>query len=198
MVTPAESAPLDDDCALTRAAAAGDPHARTRFVTRVLPRTRNLVRYLVRDDVLADDLAQAALIEALRSVGGYRGDAPLERWVDRITVRTTMAHLRRSREDARVLVLRGEPADDGAADPPAAADPLLRRRLAAHLGRLKEERRVAVVMKVIGGFSLEEIAAVCEAPLNTIKDRLRVGREELRASILADPALAHLARGMES
>ena len=60
-----------------------------------------------------EDYAQASMIEILQSVGSFRGDASLEKWAERITVRTTMRLLRRNRRadvavDLDQLPLRSE------------------------------------------------------------------------------------------
>src|SRR3569623_2115614 len=76
------------------AAASGDRAAAEVLCRELLPRVRNLVRYLVRGDSHVDDIAQEALIAVLRGLGTYRGDGKFESWVDRIVARRTFALLR--------------------------------------------------------------------------------------------------------
>src|SRR3569833_2933678 len=83
------------------AAAAGDRAAAEVLCRELLPRVRNLVRYLVRGDSHVDDIAQEALIAVLRGLGTYRGDGKFESWVDRIVARTTFAALRRLRAETQ-------------------------------------------------------------------------------------------------
>ncbi|HTF22900.1 MAG TPA: sigma-70 family RNA polymerase sigma factor [Candidatus Limnocylindria bacterium] len=51
------------------------------------------------------------------------------------------------------------------------------------LAELPEEQREAVVMRVWGGLTLEEIAAAVGAPLNTIASRYRYALEKLREKL---------------
>ena len=44
-------------------------------------------------------------------------------------------------------------------------------------------------MRIVLGFSLEEIATQSGAPLNTVRSRLRLAKERLRSRIESDPAL---------
>lgn len=183
------------DAELMRRVAAGDPFAQRELVVRLLPRVRATARYLGRDDAEADDMAQLALIEILRSAGSFRGESRLERWADRIAARTAMHRVRRRhrREDVEA------PTEDETGVAPEgphheAVRRVLQRRLAHHLARLGEDRRTAVVLKLVHGFSVEEIAETVGASVNTVKDRLRVGRGKLRDMVRKDPALQDFVR----
>src|SRR5678815_3822343 len=56
------------------AAAAGDREASQQLCRDLLPRVRNLVRYLLRGDSRVDDVAQEALIAVLRGLATFRGE----------------------------------------------------------------------------------------------------------------------------
>ena len=53
--------------------------------------------------------------------------------------------------------------------------------IAAALGQLAEEYRSALLLRFYNGMSLQEIAAVLNIPLGTVKSRLSVGTHKLRA-----------------
>ena len=96
LLAPAEPfAPLSVPTADPRVAAAarGDRAAAQALLTELLPRARNLIRYLVRGDADVDDIAQEALISVVRGLPGYRGEGAFQSWVDRIVARTAFAHL---------------------------------------------------------------------------------------------------------
>jgi RNA polymerase sigma-70 factor (ECF subfamily) len=167
-----------------------DPRA---LAERLLDRTRATVHYLLGADPDADDIAQQAMIEILRSAAGFRGESRLESWADRITVRTALRAVGRRRRRP----LLGPPPEEELESPDGerALEPgqeqalrlgRLRRRLARHLGALPPPRRVAVLLRFVHGYSIEEIAALTEAPRNTVRDRLRVGKLELRRSFERD------------
>ena len=56
-----------------------------------------------------DDLLQEVFIEIFRSMHGFRGDATLGTWLDRIAVRVAYAHLTRRRLDTVRLSIVPEP-----------------------------------------------------------------------------------------
>src|SRR3954470_13400032 len=83
------------------AAARGDRAAAEALCRELLPRVRNLVRYLLRGDSRVDDVAQEALIAVLRGLGTFRGEGRFESWVDRVVARTTFATIRRIRAETQ-------------------------------------------------------------------------------------------------
>ena len=169
------------------------------MVERLLPRVRTLVHYLAAGDRDADDLVQLSLVQLLRSAGAFRGDSRLEAWADRITIRTSLRYLkrRRWREQRVCLEPHDEPA--GAAGQLSAAErQQLRPHLLGLLQRLAPEQRVTVVLRLMHQYSLEEIAAVTGAPVNTVRDRLQVGRRKLRRLLVRDPVLRDWVRRRQS
>jgi len=177
------------DRRIAAAAAAGDPEARRRLVERVLDRTRRVVTYLVGADRDADDMAQIALVQILRSAHTFRGECTLEYWADRIATRTAMRELRRRKrreqvEPQALVMTTPGPGADVEADRKR-----VRARLAQLLGKLTPERRTAVVLHHVQGYGIAEVSELTGAPVNTVRDRLRSGRKQLRKRILGDPAL---------
>ena len=193
---------LEHQQALAHAAASGDAGAQGAVAELLFERVRATVSYLVGRQADADDLVQETMLEILRSLGHFRAEGCLEAWADRITVRTSMRFLRRRGRRGEVALPEEEAAHQleraaGAAHPgpPSLEDALLRaqvhRRMAALLGRLKPERRMAVVLRWVHDYSIEEIAAMTEVRLNTARGRLRKGKRELRGLVLRDPVLRH-------
>jgi DNA-directed RNA polymerase specialized sigma24 family protein len=60
------------------------------------------------------------------------------------------------------------------------------------LDSLPEAQAETLALRIVLGFSLEETAAPTAVPLNTVRSRVRLAREALRARIEADPALLEL------
>jgi RNA polymerase sigma-70 factor (ECF subfamily) len=109
-----------------------------------------------------------------------------------IAVRTALA----VRKRARAKSARN---DDGAdvdtletLRPSPRETALARRRKEAMrdlLAELPSEQAEAFAMRIVLGCSLEEIARECGSPINTIRSRLRLAKERLRARIENDPVL---------
>ena len=162
------------------AAVAGDRRAIEALVTELLPRIRNLVRYLVRGDIDADDLAQEALVAIVRGLPSHRGDGSFAAWADRVAVRATFTGLRRARR-ARAQV------DDGAdlasvPHPDGPPDAYVARRAAVRLlDQLPDEQRHVLVLHHVVGLSAPEVADELAIPFETVRSRLRLGMARLRA-----------------
>lgn len=197
---PSPGADLAHQLALCMAASRGDLGAQSAVADLLYDRVRATVSYLVRRQADADDLVQETMIEILRSVGLYRGEGCLEAWADRITVRTSMRFLKRRGRRGEVALPEAEAADRLLAEAgatrgeaPGLERELVRaevhRRMAALLERLKPERRLAVVLRWVHDYSIEEIAAMTEVRVNTARGRLRKGKRELRGLVTRDPVL---------
>ncbi len=163
------------------AAAGGDRPAAQALCRDLLPRVRNLVRYLMRGDARVDDVAQEALIAVLRGLGSFRGDGRFESWVDRIVARTTFAALRRFRAETQP----GEraPVEGDAEDPGGGASYALRRELVLALDRLPGDQRESLVLHFAIGMTVPEIAEAAAAPIETVRSRLRLGKAALREAL---------------
>lgn len=177
---------MEPDAALpewARRAAEGDRAAAERLLRHLVPRVRNLVRYLVRGDDLVDDIAQSALLAVHRGLPSYRGDAPLERWADRVVARETFRHLKQARlREHREL--GGDEVESMPAESMGHERFAARRQLVRLLDQIPEAQRVAVSLHHAAGLTVPEIAAMLDISSDTVKSRIRLGMGRLR--ILAD------------
>jgi RNA polymerase sigma-70 factor, ECF subfamily len=187
-----------DDLALAEAAAAGDTGARRALLARVLSRVRATVRYVSADDRDQDDLVQLALVQILASARTFRGESSLAAWADRIAIRTALRHLARRRRKEQVVCLEEAP-DAG---PVEAVDEharlAMRRRLAVHLGALSPTLRAVVVLRLVHGYGIDEIAEMTETGRNTVRDRLVHGKRKLAKRLEKDPVFRRWVSSVES
>jgi RNA polymerase sigma-70 factor (ECF subfamily) len=171
--------------ALVRAAAKGDPAAQTALVERLAALVRYACRRLSRSSIDAEDAAQSALLEILRSTKNFRFETGLESWAYRITVRTVLRSNRRERRRAETLdrwllpgrlpwgtPLERSPESPGVTD--------------AFLMRLSFKRREVFVLRHAFGYSVSEIAELTGTPPGTVKDRLVTARKQLLKMIARD------------
>lgn len=162
------------------AAAAGDRAALEALVVALLPRVRNLVRYLVRGDSEAEDLAQEAMVAIVRGLPGQREDGRFLAWADRVAVRATFAGLRRARRARAPLDAAVELSS--VPHPGAPPDEYTRRRAAARLlDELPDEQRQVIALHHVLELSVPEIADELALPFETVRSRLRLGMARLRA-----------------
>jgi RNA polymerase sigma-70 factor (ECF subfamily) len=182
----------EEDVKLMAQVASGNVTAMNTVALRLSGRVRRLCRVIVRNDALADDAAQVALVEILQSARTYGGRSSLERWADRITARVTLRHAKDERRRARLV----DSLDDGESIEPVSAPQdsagearaETPRALEEYLGELPRVQRDALVMKHSLGYTVEEIAEQTGVPVGTVKDRLVTARRNVRRSIQRDLA----------
>ena len=177
---PAESAADPVLEAQIEAAIGGDTQAAQALLLRVLPRVRNLIRYLVRSEDL-DDLTQDALLRVLERLSSYRGEGRFEAWVDGVVVRVTLRNLSKRRVDQSRYqgALPDELASQQGSRPSTRY--LARRRAVEALDQLPAPQRITLVMHHVLGMTVTEIATEVGVPVETVRSRLRHGMGQMRA-----------------
>ena len=174
--------------------AAGDPRAERALVDRILPRARRTTGALLRDAADADDACQLALLEVLAAAPSFQGRGSLERWVDRIVIRTALLHGRREARrrrgrDAHADVDQVDPLHVGPTREAAAFRHLADEEIRGYLDQLSEPRRTALVLRHVLGHSVAEIAELTGVSTNTVKDRLLTARQQFRKLVRRDALL---------
>jgi RNA polymerase sigma-70 factor, ECF subfamily len=161
-------------------ALSGDTVAVEALFRKLAPRARNLVRYLVRGDRDADDIAQLALLQVLQNLRSFHGTGAFTAWSDRVVVRATFAELRRRKRERRLdtmACLDALPSGERTSVP---VDYLARRETIQLLDRVSEEQRTALVLHYVLELSIPEIARELGVNAETIKSRIRFGKARLR------------------
>ncbi|MCP4602739.1 MAG: sigma-70 family RNA polymerase sigma factor [Proteobacteria bacterium] len=188
---PKDVGSIEADLALTRASAQGDDVARRKLVDRLLNRVRASAFCLAGGHPDAEDYAQLAFIEILGSAKSFRGESSLLTWAERITVRTTLRHIKQRRWRGQVVTLDStrEGIEHMTGEDSLARD-RVSRRVTAILGTLKPKHRIALSLRLSFGYSVAEIAEMTGVPFNTVRERLRTGRKKLHRRFGKDPLLA--------
>jgi RNA polymerase sigma factor (sigma-70 family) len=177
---------------LAFAAIDGDGEALEALLRELAPGILGTVRAVMgishpdRDDVLQECLI--ALVDALPA---FEGRSTIARYATRIAIRLCLERRRRAQRRHAKMALDGEideVAVDG--DDPEAG----RRREAVRrlLDQLPEAQAETLALRICLGMSLEEVSEVTGAPVNTVRSRVRLARESLRARIEQDPSLVDL------
>lgn len=148
-----------------------------RFLDTFEPLRPELYRYcrrLTQSPWDAEDLAQDTLTRAFVTLGTVFSHFPQPRaWLFRVASNTWIDRVRRAQLEALA---------NTDADSMTATDPRAQREAAATLlALLSPQQRVAVVLKDVFDFSLDEIADVLETTPNAVKSALHRGRERLSA-----------------
>jgi len=174
---------------LARVAAAGDVRATRRLLEMVAPRVARTVRAVMGGrHPEVEDAAQLALIGFIQALPSFRGECDPSQFAARIAVRTAGAVRRRSR--ARLGTV-DDAADVDTLEAPREEIEASRRKefVRGLLDGLPEEQSEVLVLRIMLGWALKDIATTSGAPLNTVRSRLRLAKEALRRRIADDPVL---------
>lgn len=135
----------------------------------------------------ADDVGQETFIRFYRAMGSFRGDSSLRTYLTRIAVNLSLNAARRrsrwfgrhvSRDDREQLM--AEPAGDARDDVEASE----RERLVSEaIGRLSDQHRAIVTLRMIEGYSTQETADMLGIPEGTVMSRLYRALGRLEADL---------------
>lgn len=150
----------------------GDAAALSRFVVETQPTIWRFCAHLVGVDG-ADDATQETYLAAWRALGSWRGECSARTWLF-LLARRASERVGRGRRRWQELASIA-PLPSPGADPAAAGE------LASLLAALDPDRRAAIVLTQVFGFSYAEAAAVCDCPVGTIRSRVARAREQLLA-----------------
>lgn len=141
-----------------------------------LPRLRRFARTLMRTPHDADDLVQATVERALRSVDQWNRESRIESWMFGIMKNAWTDQMRSRQRSERIFAPEEAGAQVGVAAMDEAMDAL---SVDAAMTSLPDEQRIAVALVLVEGLSYKEAAAVIEVPIGTLTSRLARGREAL-------------------
>jgi len=149
-----------------------------RLLQNEIPRLRRYARALTRDAARADDLVQSCLVRAIAKEHRWEPGTDLRAWLFTILHNQNVNEIRRSvREGVLVAVEDVAPVLTVA---PRAASSLQLRDLERAIRLLPEEQRQVILLVGLEGMRYEEVAAVLDIPIGTVRSRLSRGREMLR------------------
>src|ERR1700741_3293985 len=163
-----------------------------------IPRLRRYARALTPDINAADDLVQDCLTRALGKVHLWQKGTDLRAWLFTILHNQYVNHIRRAvREGAVVGLNESEPLLSRA---PQQGKRLELRDLERAIAKLPEEQRSVILLVGLEGMRYEEVAAILDVPVGTIRSRLSRGREALRRLTGSAPEdeAGHRARELNS
>jgi RNA polymerase sigma-70 factor (ECF subfamily) len=163
----------------------GDRDAFASLVQLTSDRLYALAARVLRDNVLAEDALQGALLTVWRQLPTLRDPDRFEAWVRRLLVHACYAEARRRHAwSANVRVLPV----DGPAGPDGLLSIVDRDALDRAFRRLTVEQRAVFVLHHHVGLPLTEIAETLGIPAGTARSRLHYATRTLRAAVEADAA----------
>jgi RNA polymerase sigma-70 factor (ECF subfamily) len=178
------------DPGIVRRAARGDVRAHEIIYRAYGTPVYSICLRFTRVPAHAEDLTQETFIEVIRSIGGFRGDAPLGAWIRRIAVSKALMFLRSAWHS------RGQSLDDDweQATSPDRADSGLSVQaeqaidLDAALATLPAVSRAVIWLHDVEGFTHREIAALMGKTESFSKSQLSRAYQRLRPMLEAGTA----------
>jgi RNA polymerase sigma-70 factor (ECF subfamily) len=179
-----------EEDALVAALSQGAEDAYEILIQRYQQPVYSLVCRLMSDPGDAPDIVQEVFLKVFRSIGAFRGNSSLKTWIYRIAVNEAYNHrrwfCRHQRQEVALGSEEGTPNyADGMTHPgrspfEQAAERETRALVEQALEKVNPKFRAAVVLRDIEDLSYEDIAAVLDISLGTVKSRIMRGREALR------------------
>lgn len=180
---------------LVSRARAGDTAAFEQLMLDNQDRVYTLCLRMTGDREDALDLAQEAFFNAWRGLSSFQGNSSFSTWVYRLASNACIDFLRKRKR--RQQGESPHSLDDEEAPLPEPADPRgspeeelerreLRRAVERGLQALPDHHRQVLVMRELSGMSYQEIGAVLDLDLGTVKSRIARARLALKKFLVQE------------
>lgn len=170
----------------------GDHRAFETLILKYQHRVFSLIYHLLRKRNIVEDVAQEVFLKVFKSIKNFRGTASFHTWLYRITVNTCLNY----QKSARSLALLDE-ATLSHKEPYREAFMAQRTKDPEEHIRDKEsslvikeviesltvEQRMPIILRELEGLSYEEIAAVLECPVGTVRSKIFRARKVLQEKL---------------
>ena len=155
----------------------GDERALRSLCSQHAPHIDAVVRRLVGDPDLAEDIAQEVWIQIFRALPTYRGESQFGTWAHRIAVNRTLNALRRTR---RLGKIETDMEEETVAVENGSDRSMLAASIEAAAAKLSPGARTVFLMHDVEGYTHEEIAAELGITAGGSKSQLFKARAKLR------------------
>jgi RNA polymerase sigma-70 factor (ECF subfamily) len=172
----------------------GDKTAFDLLVLKYQHRILSLISRYIRNVDEVQDVAQEAFIKAFRALPNFRGDSAFYTWMYRIAINTAKNHLVAQQRRPPGVDVDIEDAEHFEGDshlkdietPETLLFGAELKRVVEHAIRaLPEDLRTAVTLREFDGLSYEDIAAVMDCPVGTVRSRIFRAREAIDKQVKA-------------
>jgi RNA polymerase sigma-70 factor (ECF subfamily) len=164
-------------------AASGDMTAFEDVYKKTSGFVYNVALRITRSTHDAEEVAQMIYIKLLKNLRKYRHGASFKSWLYRVTfnealnfVKKKKHGLQKEKNHSENIRIFDTPDIDRKMD-----SAFTQTLLDKSLGRLSPDYRVCIIMREINGLSYQEIADALAIKINTVRTRIKRGREQLIA-----------------
>jgi len=147
----------------------------------------NTAYRILGEEASAEDALQETLLNILRGISQFRGEAKISTWITRITINVCLGMLRKSKNKQSADLDDGQAKNLPTESTPL-TDPLehvslqeLKSLVRDTFDRMSEKQKAVVRLHDLEGYTIQEIAEMLGCPAGTVKSRLFYGRKEFKA-----------------
>lgn len=141
--------------------------------------------WLAGDKATAEDLVQETFLRAWRFLDALKEEAAAKSWLTTILRRENARRFERKQFEYSEVELDSLPATQSDFD---ARPEVVALRIA--LKKLPATYREPLILQVIEGYTLEDIAQIMSLPRNTVATRLHRARQKLKQQLESDESIA--------
>ena len=141
------------------------------------------IRAYLLDPSLVDDAVQETIVSVATGIGSFRGESGFLTWLDRVA-RNEARNLIRKRQRLSEPVSNELPEQHGWQQR-LSSIVVRQRTIDQAMSELEKSYREVIVLREQHELSYEQIAEKLDLPLNTVRTRLRRGRQQLACLLLA-------------
>lgn len=170
-----------------KAAIRGDSRSLAELLRQNYTFLYQYVLKITLDKNRAEDITQETMLRAIEKIATFHSKAKFSTWLITIASRLVIDRARRSKlerqwlQEEQTLALRSSVLDS------AEAESKQEWKVAVEaVGQLAEHIRMPILLKYYYGYSQEEIAAMINIPVGTVKSRLHSGLKQLRKELAKD------------
>ena len=180
---------MQDDAAIMREILSVNKEQFAILIERYQSHILRLTTALLRDSDLADDASQEIFLKTYRSLSKFRGDSSFKTWISRIATHHCIDIIRtKKREGAdslEQLMEKGVEKFHSIFQEPADLVALAEQRelLDQLLNALPADYRIALLLREVEDYSYEEIAEITGWSVESVRGRLRRGRDLLEKKL---------------
>ena len=166
----------------------GDKNAYDLLVLKYQQRVINLISRFVKNHADALDISQETFIKAYKALPNFRGESAFYTWLYRIAVNTAKNYLtvqsrKITKSDYDVTEIEQIECNMNLTEQTTPENLLIKDELQDivlnTIENLPEDLKSAIMLREIEGLSYEEIAAVMECPVVTVRSRIFRARETI-------------------
>ena len=167
----------------------GEKEALEAFYNRYITRVFSLARYMLRDQTLAEEVTQDVFLNLWLKAATFNPQRGSPRaWFMSVTHHRVIDVLKARKRSAQTAdqvpheLLDLHPTNRESTEDEAYRN-LVREEILDILATIPREQREVIILAYFEGYSQSEIATRLSEPLGTVKTRVRLGMQKLRAAL---------------